>query len=39
MAEKEDHVRRSWRDWLRITLPFTLASTAIHFILSIPFVL
>ena len=39
MAEKEDHVRRSWRDWLRITLPFTLTSTAIHFILSIPFVL
>lgn len=38
MAEKEDHVRRSWKDWLRITLPFSLVSSAIHFILSIPFV-
>jgi Na+/H+ antiporter NhaD/arsenite permease-like protein len=38
LAEKEEHVRRSWKDWLKITLPFTVVSSAINFILSIPIV-
>jgi Na+/H+ antiporter NhaD/arsenite permease-like protein len=37
LAEKYDQVRRSWRDWLRITLPFTLVSLVVHFTLTLPF--
>lgn len=37
LAEKYDQVRRSWRDWLGITLPFTLVSLAIHFTIALPF--
>ena len=36
LAEKDGHVRRSWRDWLRVTLPFTLTSLLIHFALTLP---
>jgi Na+/H+ antiporter NhaD/arsenite permease-like protein len=37
LAEKYDQVRRSWRDWLGITLPFTLVSLVVHFTLTLPF--
>ncbi len=35
IAEKAKGSRVSWLDWLKITVPFTLTSLAIHYILSI----
>lgn len=38
LAEKESNAKRSWKSWIKITLPFSLVSSAIHFAISIPFV-
>jgi Na+/H+ antiporter NhaD/arsenite permease-like protein len=36
LAEKRSGRKRHWKEWLRITLPFTLVSSAINFAISIP---
>ena len=36
LAEKRSGRKRHWKEWLKITLPFTLVSSAINFAISIP---